>query len=301
MQDIITVAVANFFPKRGDVPGNARRIEGLIRAASKRGADLLLLPELALTGYCDDPELPLEQKLHPRCSCTPDDPVILQLRQTACQCGIYAVLGMPERGEEGKFYNSALVCCPDGSALTYRKIHPFFQENNWASKGESPLLLETPFGKIGVGICHDTYSFPELPRYYAGMGARLYLNLTALNLIHTWDDFYSTTLRALVMQTGMFVASANLCGSDLTCSFPGGSVILGPSQGWLIDAQHTYCRIYAGSLDNCDPGLFFATLDLSHALPGVYQENPLTGSPDFRPQLYQDWYRQLSHPPKKQS
>lgn len=293
MEHILTLGVVNFFPKRGDVPHNAARIAGYIRAAAKRGADLVLFPELALTGYCDEEGTPLPEKMQVKNACTTEDEPIRLLRRAAEEARIYAVFGAPERAGE-TVYNSAFVCCPDGSSLTYRKLHPFAEENRWCSPGDSPLLFDTPFGKIGVGICHDTYSFPELARYYAAKGARLYLNLTALSSVNTWDDFYLTTLRSLVIQTGMFVASANLCGSDLTCNFPGGSLILGPSLGWIMGKEHTYCHVFAGGVGCFEQELFLATIDLSRSLPGVFENNPLTRHPDFRPERYAGWYGELA-------
>lgn len=290
---IITLAVVNFFPQRGNVEQNAARIGGYIRAAGRRGADLVLFPELALTGYCDEKDIPWAEKMQVKAACTLEEEPLLSLRRAAAEAGVYALFGGPER-EGDKVYNSAFVCCPDGKALTYRKLHPFAEENRWCSPGESPLLLDTPFGKIGVGICHDTYSFPELARYYAAQGAKLYLNLTALSDVNTWDDFYRTTLQSLVIQTGMFVASANLCGSDLTCNFPGGSLVLGPSLGWLRGKEYAYCHVYAGGVDRFEQEMFFATVDLSRALPGVFEPNAITGRPDFRPERYAAWYGELS-------
>ena len=297
---IITLAVVNFFPTRGDIEQNAARICGYIRAAGRRGADLVLFPELALTGYCDEKDVPLAEKMQVKNACSPEAEPVLSLRRAAESAGVYALFGAPERAGD-KVYNSAFVCCPDGRGLTYRKLHPFAEENRWCSPGDSPLLLDTPFGKIGVGICHDTYSFPELPRYYAAKGAKLYLNLTALSDVNTWDDFYRTTLQSLVIQTGMFVASANLCGSDLSCNFPGGSLILGPSLGWLMGKEHTYCRVCAGGVGCFDQEMFLATVDLSRALPGVFAANTVTGRPDFRPDCYAAWYGELAGERKEET
>ncbi len=290
---IITLAVVNFFPQRGEVEKNAARIGGYIRAAGRRGADLVLFPELALTGYCDEKDTPLAEKMQVKNACSLEDGPVLALRRAAEEAGVYALFGAPEKAGE-TVYNAAFVCCPDGRALTYRKLHPFAEENRWCSPGDSPLLLDTPFGKMGVGICHDTYSFPELPRYYAAQGAKLYLNLTALSSINTWDDFYRTTLQSLVIQTGMFVASANLCGSDLSCNFPGGSLVMGPSLGWLMGKEYPYCHVYAGGVGCFEQEMFLATIDLSRALPGVFAENPATSRPDFRPERYAAWYGELA-------
>jgi hypothetical protein len=89
----------------------------------------------------------------------------------AQQYDVYAVFGMPERDGE-HVYNSAAVCMPDGTVKGYRKIHLPGNEINWAERGEDPLLFNTPWGPVGVGICYDIFEYPELARYYRAMARR---------------------------------------------------------------------------------------------------------------------------------
>ena len=85
---IITLAVVNFFPQRGEVEKNAARIGGYIRAAGRRGADLVLFPELALTGYCDEKDTPLAEKMQVKNACSLEDGPVLALRRAAEEAGV---------------------------------------------------------------------------------------------------------------------------------------------------------------------------------------------------------------------
>lgn len=94
--------------------------------------------------------------------------------------GNYIVFGAAEYAEEKDcLYNSAFVTGPEGVIGTYRKIHPYDAENMWCEKGSEPFMFETPWGPVGIGICYDSYQFPELMRYYVSKGMRLHLNPTA--------------------------------------------------------------------------------------------------------------------------
>ena len=128
------------------------------------------------------------------------------------------------------FYNSAAVVGPDGVIGSYAKIVPTGLEVKWCKRGKKPFSFDTPWGLIGVGICYDTYMFPELPRYYAALGARLYVHITALDSFQGWKEYYYNQLQARAIENMMFVASSNLAGRELSSNFQGNSLILGPGR-----------------------------------------------------------------------
>jgi predicted amidohydrolase len=208
---------------------------------------------------------------------------------------IYAVFGMAEKesGMEETLYNSAFAIGPKGLIGVYRKIHPFGDENKVFNKGNCPFFMETPWGKVSVGICYDTYQFPELLRYYVWKGSRLYLNPTALveeiqipNSREAFIEYYKTSLDYAVLCNTIYVASANLCGKDRMNCFGGGSVVMGPVLSPFYETRVGY---YAGSTDNASEGIFTAQIDLSFASRRLCNVNSLTGTPDFRPDLYKQF------------
>ena len=292
MKQVITVGVVNFNAKWGNKSINYERIIGYIEAASKKGVDLLVLPELCLTGYDDEGHIPKEQKMHIRLAENKYGEMVSELLDLAKLHQMYIVLGMPERNkkDDATIHNSALVLTPESTSYIYRKIHLALHEPNWATPGEEPLLIETPWGPIGIAMCYDLYNFPELIRYYTAKGARLIVNSTAYAKSRGAVKG-RTTLEAIVLMNGVYVATANLCGRDLVNDFWGGSSIIGPSR----KMQEVY--YYAGKpFDGIDAGeqeMYVATIDLTLAERGIFKENAKLGHSDFRPELYTKWYKDL--------
>ena len=293
--DIITVAVVNFKVETGKKEENVSRILAFSESAAKRGADLILFPEMCVAGYdyYIDESVSMEEKRN--ISEAMDGPTCTRIAEAAEKNGIYIVAGMAEKDKEtGVLYNSAYVAGPAGPVGAYRKIHPFHYENSWCAKGDRPFLFDTKWGPVSVGICYDTYNFPELTRHYASKGSRLYLNPTALvERIHLAESrqgflgFYVPTIEYPVVCNTIFVANANLVGKDRLHYFGGGSCVLGPkiTPTTETDAVH----YYAGDVNNVQAGLFLATLDLSLAKRALFTDNPYTGVPDYRPELYARW------------
>jgi predicted amidohydrolase len=285
IDSIVTVATVNFSAEWGNKAGNLARIKGYVKAAAERGAKLVLFPETALTGYNVKSDDSIEMQLE--AAETVPGPAADELAALSKQYGIYVIVGMPERDAANPdiLYNSALVTGPEGIVGCYRKIHPAGKESLWAKKGEEPLLFDTPWGPVGVGICYDSYCFPELARYYAALGARLYLNPTAVSEIAGWEELYETQLKARVIENAIFLVSSNLVGPDRDLTFPGGSMIVGPSVSML---GTKYYAEPAGPHEE----LLVATLDLSLADKArrtltLFTDNPITGVPDWRPDIYE--------------
>ena len=289
MEDILTVAVVNFRPEAGCKEKNLARVKGFARAAARRGADLVLFPELCLLGYdyyLDD-GVSFEDKYASADTVQSAD--TCQLRDLAQQLGIYLIYGAAEQ-KEGKLWNSAYILSPGGQADTYQKLHPFGPENRFFEKGQRPHLMETPWGPVGIGICYDSYQFPELMRYYVRKGARLYLNPTAEveeiafeKSRAAFRSYYQRNLEYGAACNGIFIASANLTGYDKTSYFAGGSVVLGPKLSPFSELDVDY---YGGGIDCTREGIFLATIDLSLAPRMLVKENPYGGGTDDRPELY---------------
>jgi len=283
-ENIVSVATVNFNAEWGNKAGNLERIKGYIQAAADRGAKIILFPETALTGY-DVKGDSIEMQIG--IAETIPGPAADGLAVMTKALGLYVVIGMIEKDatDPSLIYNSALVLGPEGVIGSYRKIHPAGKESMWAKKGSEPLMFDTPWGPVGVGICYDSYCFPELTRHYSALGSRLYLNPTAVPEIEGWQDFYYTTLKSRVIENGIFLISSNLVGPDLdSLKFPGGSMVIGPSVNMLST------RYYAEPVEQHEE-LLIATLDLSLAdkarkLLTLFNDNPITGLPDWRPDIY---------------
>jgi len=290
-KDILTVAVVNFKVPAGNKESNISRIKGFSIAAAKRGADLVLFPELCLMGYdyFVNEDISMNDKI--QATETLQGPSCKVLAQVAKEYGIYIVFGASEKKDSSdKLYNSAIAIGPDGVIGSYQKIHPFDSENKYFVKGETPFMFDTPWGPISIGICYDTYQFPELMRYYVSKGSRLYLNPTAVieeipkeGSRQAFINYYAPTLEYGVLCNTIFIASANLTGYDDTNYFGGGSAVIGPKITPFFETDMTY---YAGNKDNVQEGVSIATIDLSLAGRRLMDDTGAAGEPDYRPELY---------------
>ena len=291
--DIITVAVVNFKVHTGDKEKNVSRILDYSKSAAKRGVDLILFPEMCVLGYDYYVDKNISMKEKEEITETVDGLTCTQISEVAKENNIYIVAGMAEKDKEtGNLYNSAMAAGPQGFIGTYRKIHPFDYENSWCKKGDKPFMFDTKWGPISIGICYDTYQFPELMRHYVHKGSRLYLNPTAVveevtfaNSRQGFINCYAPTLEYGVLCNTIYIASANLTGWDKMNYFGGGSCIIGPKIHPTFETDFTY---YAGDKDNVQAEMFVATIDLSHATRRLCINNEYVGEPDFRPEIYKN-------------
>jgi len=274
VEDIVTVASVNFNAKLADKDTNLNRMGDLIIKAADKGANIIVFPETALTGYAFSPDKApsLAEKI--------PGPSTERIEKLAAKYNVYVIFGMVERGDGDAVYNTAVVVGPTGFMGTYRKVHIFTMET-WASNGREYPVFETRYGSIAVGICWELYCFPEVARIYAVRGARLMINLTAapgFGNVKDTRDFMIAQLRARAQENGMFIISADLVGIEGEVPFAGYSVILGPEKGLMMS------KIYAGPASGTEEEILTATLDLS-----ILRERPPGVAPTFQcrqPQTY---------------
>ncbi len=296
MKQIIKVSVVNFHPEWGDKATNEQKIADYIELAAAEGSNLVVFPEMALTGYDVIVGTPKEEMMQIVEAETIPGPATNRLAELTKRLGVYVVFGMPERDKEDSsvVYNSVAILGPDGVIGSYQKMHCFGDENLWATKGHTPGLIDTPWGPLGVSICYDTFNYPELLRYARAMGARLHISCTANSIEASHEPLIRTELEGMVLQNWYYVASANLCGRDKHDYFFGGSSILGPS------AEGCKPHYYAGhpyySEEGQEIAMYTAAIDLAYADDGVlpiYKTNPNTGEPDFVPHIYEQMMKNV--------
>lgn len=297
--DIINIAVVNFRISSEDKENNLRRMMDMSRAAKRRGADLILFPEMALTGYGMYIDESIPQKAKAATAETVNGPSVRAMEQVAKEEDMYIVFGMPEKLSEDsdKIYNSAVVLGPEGIIGSYQKIHPYGSENMWCEKGENPFMFDTKWGPISLGICYDNYQFPELVRYYVWKGARLHLNPTFAaqevpneNAHHAFIRCYAPHLEYLVLTSSIYVASSNITGWDHGCYGGGGSMVIGPKTNPFEEVEVT---TYIGDVSDQQGKIFIGTIDLSLANRHQCIDSPWCGEPDYRPSIYKKLFDEI--------
>lgn len=200
----------------------ARAADWVRRCVQGSGAELVVLPETASTGFT--PGLSAEE-LWDLVGPVPG-PLTEPLQQVARELGVHLVWGTYERGEQrGVVYNSAVLIGPGGDVLgVYRKTHPFCTElrsrGGWVTPGDEVCVVETPLGRIGMIICFDG-DYPELSRITALHGAEVIARPSALLRS---ADLWELTNRARAYDNHVYVVGANATGVD-----PAGVIYFGNS------------------------------------------------------------------------
>ena len=205
-------------------------LERCCKAAVEEGADLLALGEMFCCPY-ETGNFPLYAEeegglLWSRCS------------QLAAEHGIWLSAGsMPERGSDGKIYNTAYVFDRKGrQAAKHRKMHLFdidvkggqsFCESATLSPGNAVTVFDTEFGPMGLCVCYDI-RFPELGRLMALKGARLILCPAAFNRT-TGPAHWELLFRSQAMYNQVFaVGTAPALDEEASYHSWGHSITTGP-------------------------------------------------------------------------
>lgn len=152
----------------GNVDANRRKIVERLRTAAGIGAELIMFPECALTGYCFESLEEATPFAEPIAG-----PSSESIAEACRDTGAYAVAGFIEK-DGSNFYNAAMLVGPDGLIGGYRKVHlPFLGVDRFLTPGDREFnVFDLPFGKIAINICYDA-SFPEAARALKLLGAEL--------------------------------------------------------------------------------------------------------------------------------
>ena len=153
------IGVSQLMPVTGDKAANMDRIEVEAKALSANGCELIVFPELMLTGYPDAAGAKSMAETVPGASSDRLMDICLRYR-------VYMVIGMVEE-DGGSLFNTAVLYSPEGILGKYRKMHLDALDSAWAAPGNLGLnYFNTAMGRIGILIGHDA-DFPETARIHA--------------------------------------------------------------------------------------------------------------------------------------
>ena len=229
--DTVTLGCVNYDSIWNDKAASIGKVKRLIGEAADQGIDILVFPELSLSGY----ESNEDNTMHREFAETIPGPATEEIAALTKRLDIYVILGMPERDPDdaGACYISCPLLGPEGFVGNYRKLHlgtpPLFRESLCFTGGDSVPVFPTRYGPVGIQICADFWVFPELSRILMLKGARVIVNSTA-SMSMPGRPFYITSMTAARATENMvYTASANLVGKERTLSYYGYSTIAGPS------------------------------------------------------------------------
>lgn len=260
------VGVLQFQPKLLQVDENLAYLEKMLQDVD---ADLIVLPELATSGYVFQTKSEVFQVAED----AKTGKTAKLFTRLASQLNVSLVVGFPELAE-GKVYNSASLFNPNSEIFTYRKTHLFFEEKTFFEAGDSGFnVFPAKSGvKVGLMICFD-WQFPESARTLALRGAQIIAHPS--NLVLPWCQ-KAMTIRSL--ENRVFSITSNRVGrevnGDKELYFTGMSQILN-TKGEVL-----------ASLNKTEEGIVYSRINPTDALDKQVTEHNNAFS-DRRPDMYE--------------
>lgn len=233
------LALAQFAPRLGDVDANLKAILDLTARAHAQRADLVVFPELALTGYYVK-DLVTDVASRP----TPDDPRFAPL--LAASRDLDLVVGFVEEDARHRYYLAAAYLSEGRVVYVHRKVYlptyRLFDDARFFAAGTSFRAFDTRFGRVGLLICEDAWhiSSPYVlwmdgadflidisasPGYGIPVNGELMNAATVNNFLRTYAELLTT-----------YVFYANRVGVEDGIAFWGGSCIFAPDGSRVADA-----------------------------------------------------------------
>ncbi|MBI1321762.1 carbon-nitrogen hydrolase family protein [bacterium] len=256
-----------------DVIENTKRVRHRLNIAASEGARLIVFPECALSGYCQDSR---QEALDGSLDLSSRHPIISEIIDDCRAANVYAIVGLLERAGS-KVYNTAVCLGPDGIVSRYRKLHlPFLGVDRFVDPGDLPLeVFEVENLRVGMHICYDG-GFPELARSLTLQGADL------IALPTCWppaaDIFANHVPIARALENQVYMLAAGRAGGERGYRFIGHSSIVAPG-GFLL-----------ASAGFAEDTILYAEIDPEKArskrvirIPGIHEINRIA---DRRPEFY---------------
>lgn len=233
----VTIRVVQHRPVLGDLAANLADHRARVRAAAEDGVDLVLFPELSLTGYglgdlVDAVALDSE---HP-----------LWAEMLGLSEDVDVAVGLVERGDEGYLYNSSaylhrgeLLHC---HRKTYLPTYGAFDEGRFFSPGRAIETFEAPWGRAALLVCEESWH-PAIAHGAAMQGADVLLVISNAPGRNPRDGDWTSqrgwraNLSAYARLYAVWVAYANRVGYEEGFVFGGGSAIIAPDGRELLVAD----------------------------------------------------------------
>lgn len=254
-----------------DPAGNRRLLTDAVERAASDGANIVVLPELASTGYRFERPRELEAVAE-----RADGETIREWHRLASEHDLVIVGGFVEAGQDGVFHNSAAVVDASGLRAIYRKAHLWDRESEWfASGADAPAVVDTRFGRIGVVICYDL-EFPEWVRMAALAGTDILcapVNWPLFPRPNGERPAEVVKVQADAAVNRIYIAACDRAGTERGTQWLGGSVI--------VDADgFPLTELCLGAV-----GTIMAAIDVAEASDkSIGDRNNVFG--DRRPELY---------------
>ena len=221
----IKIGFFQFRPVHGKPEENLQFIEKYIQLIKE--TDIIVLPELATTGYVFDSK----KQLLSIADEIPEGKQSKFFRKLARDTNTLVITGLAEK-EENRLFNSQAAFYPDGRVIKYRKLHLFYNEKKlFDTSYNEPVVIDFNGVKIGLMICFD-WAFPEHARVLMLKGAQILAHSSNLVL----PGLGQAGMRIRSIENRVFSITANRFGEEAGIKFTGKSQIVDPKGNILNSA-----------------------------------------------------------------
>ena len=234
------VGYYQYKPLFGKIQRNLNRV---IKTLGDVNADLIVLPELAFTGYYFRDRQEVKTLAEDPADSTTIDALVALCKDR----GFHLITGFAEKHRD-KYFNSAVLIGPDGITHIYRKLHLFNEEKNWFDDGDIPLRInQVRDARIGIMVCFD-WAFPEVTRVLALQGADIICHPSNLVLAYCQQ-----TMVTRCLENKVYAITTNRFGYDKRpfgqLKFTGRSQIVAPGGTLIHRAQSQREELYVMEID----------------------------------------------------
>jgi predicted amidohydrolase len=268
----VVVACCQLVLRVGETEANRAAARAAVADAAGRGAHVVVLPELANSGYVF-----AERDEAADCAEPLDGPAVREWHELAAEHDLVVVGGLCEAGPGGVLHNTSVIIGAAGLLAAYRKAHLWDRETLVFAPGDGPPpVLDTRHGRIATVVCYDL-EFPEWVRVPALNGAELLCAPT------NWPRESRppgeraaevVRVQAAASVNRMFIAACDRAGPERSVDWVNGTVIVGPD-GYPL----------AGPVGRDEPATILASCSLERARSkAVSDRNDVFA--DRRPELY---------------
>ncbi len=248
----LKLGLAQINTKLGDVPANLEKHMGLAERARQDGLDLLVFPELSLTGY-------VLQDLVPSVSCRPhpDDPVFRPLLEASRALDL--MVGFVDEDSRHRFYIASAYLSQGALVHVHHKVYlptyGLFDEGRFFAPGNSVRAFDTRFGRFGMLICEDFWhASPPYLLWLDGADVLLFASASPGRGLNGEPKLESSawveqTNRAYAGLFTTFVVHSNRAGFEDGLNFWGGSTVFDPNGKLVVQGPYFEESLVAAEID----------------------------------------------------
>ncbi len=250
----VTVGLAQIYPKIGDVSANLKKHLEQIEAAKAQGVELLMFPELSLTGY-NLQDLVYEVAMRP----TADSPAFHALLEASADHDMDLMIGFVDVDERTRYYIGAAYLSRGQVLHVHHKVYlptyTMFDEGRYFAWGDSVAAFDTRFGRVGMLICEDFWhaSPPyllwldraDLLLFHSASPGRGISSADKLTSAH-WVELVNQAYGSLFTD---YILHCNRVGFEDGLNFWGGSTVINPDGDVLAQAPYFEEALIVQKLD----------------------------------------------------